>query len=146
MTIPNAPGSPVPRGRRIPLSRFWLDWRISFFLVAVCVLVVGVAVVALWGRPEILPSKAPSPPTTHRARAQFYEGVGKIDEAILEYQAALRVAPTDPAVYKALALLYERKDRFPEAASAYERFLELQPDAAEGPLIRSRIEALRQRK
>ncbi len=138
--------SPVPRGRRIPLSRFWLDWRISFFLVAVCVLVVGVAVVALWGRPNIAPSKPEPSTTSHRERAQFYEGIGKIDEAIREYQAALRMSFEDPALYTALAVVYEKAGRFREAVEAYERSLDLQTDAQERSIIRSRIEALRQRR
>lgn len=143
MSMPNFPESPVPRGRRIPLSRFWLDWRISFFLVAVCVVVIGVAVVALWGRPHILPSRAGSSPATHRERAQFYEGLGKTEDAIREYQAALRLDPEDPALYQALALLYETEGRFAEAIDAYERSLARQPDAQGRFAIRSRIEALR---
>jgi tetratricopeptide (TPR) repeat protein len=137
------PQSPVPRRRRIPLSRFWLDWRISFFLVTVCVVVVGVAVVALWGRPEFIRSGPGSSPATHRERAQFYEGLGKIDDAIHEYQAALRLSPEDPALYTALALLYEKEGRFAEAADTYERSLARQPDAQGRFAIRARIEALR---
>lgn len=140
------PQSPVPRGRRIPLSRFWLDWRISFFLVAVCVLVVGVAVVALWGRPYILPSRAGSSPASHRERAQFYEGLGKTEDAIREYQTALRLDPEDPALYQALALLYEGEGRLAEAADMYERVLDLQSDGQEGSMIRARIEALRRKR
>lgn len=142
----HAPESPVPRGRRIPLSRFWLDWRISFFLVAVCVLVVGVAVVALWGRPDVVPPQAEPSASIHRERAQFYEGLGKIEEAIREYQAALRMRPDDPALYTALALVYEKAGKFPEAAEAYERSLDLELDAQERADIRSRIEALRHRR
>lgn len=142
--MPNAPQSPVPRGRRIPLSYFWLDWRISFFLVAVCVLVVGVATVAIWGRPAVVPSVAGSSPAIHRERGQFYEGLGRIDEAIREYQAALRLSPGDPALHRVLALLFEKKGGFTEAITAYERYLELEPDAADRSTIRARIEHLRQ--
>ncbi|MFQ5961047.1 MAG: tetratricopeptide repeat protein [Candidatus Methylomirabilales bacterium] len=142
----NAPESRAPRRRRIPLSRFWLDWRISFFLVAVCVLVVGIAVVALWGRPEFIRSGPGSSPATHRERAQFYEGLGKNDDAIREYQAALRLSPEDPALYNALALLYEKEGRFAEAADMYERVLDLQPDAQGRSMIRARIEALRHKR
>jgi tetratricopeptide (TPR) repeat protein len=146
MSMPNAPESPVPRGRRIPLSRFWLDWRISFFLVAVCVVVIGIAVVALWGRPHILPSRAGSSSTTHRERAQFYERLGKTEDAIREYRAALRLDPENPALYQALALLYETEGRFAEAIDAYERSLARQPDAQERSVIRARIEALRHKR
>ncbi len=141
----NAPQSPVPRGRRIPLSRFWLDWRISFFLVAVCVLVVGVATVAIWGRPGVVPLVAGSSLAIHREKAQFYEGLGRIEEAIREYQAALRLSAGDPALHKGLALLFEKKGEFTEAIAAYERYLELEPDAADRSIIQTRIEQLRQR-
>ncbi|MEE8283223.1 MAG: tetratricopeptide repeat protein [candidate division NC10 bacterium] len=143
--MPNAPQSPVPRGRRIPLSYFWLDWRISIFLVAVCVLVVGVATVAIWGRPAVVPSVARSSPALHREKAQFYVGLGKLEEAIREYQAALRLSAGDPALHKGLALLFEKKGGFTEAIAAYERYLELEPDAADRSIIQTRIEQLRQR-
>jgi tetratricopeptide (TPR) repeat protein len=110
--------------------------------VAVCVLVVGVAVVALWGRPDVVSPKADSSATIHRERAQFYEGLGKIEDAIREYQAALRVSPEDPALYTALALVYEKAGRFADAVDAYERSLELQPDAQARTAIRSRMESL----
>lgn len=146
MVMSNTPESPVPRRRRIPLSRFWLDWRISFFLVAVCVVVVGVAVVALWGRPGIVSSRPGPSPASHRERAQFYEGLGKNKDAIRAYQAAIRLRPEDPAQYQALALLFEKEGRFAEAIAAYERSLDLQPDAHERAFIQSRIEALRHRR
>ncbi len=138
--------SPAPRRRRIPLSRFWLDWRISFFLVAVCVLVVGVAVVALWGRLEFMRSGPGSSRATHRERAQFYDGLGKTEDAIREYRAALRLDPEDPALYHALALLYEEEGRVAEAADMYERVLDLQSDGQERSMIRARIEALRRKR
>jgi len=140
----NTPKSPVPRGRRIPLSQFWLDWRISFFLIGVCVLVLGVALVALTGRPTVVPSVAGSSPAIHSERAQFYEGLGRIEDAIREYEAAIRQDPTDPALYRALALLFDREGRFAEAIVAYERILQLEPASPEDSAIRRRIAELRQ--
>ncbi|MGH7474274.1 MAG: tetratricopeptide repeat protein [Candidatus Methylomirabilales bacterium] len=142
----NTPKSPVPRGRRIPLSQFWLDWRISFFLLGVCVLVLGVALVALTVRPKVVPSVAGSSPAIHGERAQFYEGLGRIEDAIREYEAAIRQSPTDPALYRALALLFDREGRFADAIVAYERFLQLEPAAPEASAIRRRIAELRQRR
>ncbi len=139
------PQPSVPRGRRIPLSRFWLDWRISFFLVTVCVVVIGIAIVALWGRPEIVPSGAGSSPANHRELAQFYEGLGKTEEAIGEYQTAIRLSPDDPVLYEALALLFEKEGRFSEAIALYERSLELEAASAKASAIQMRIEQLRQR-
>ena len=142
----NVPKSPVPRGRRIPLSQFWLDWRISFFLLGVCVLVLGVALVALTGRPKVVPSVAGSSAADHRERAQFYEGLGRIEDAIRAYEAAIRQDPTDPALYRALALLFDREGRFAEAIVAYERLLQLEPASPEESAIRRRIAELRQRR
>ena len=79
----------------------------------------------------------------HRERAQFYEGIGKFDRAIREYQAALGLAPKDPGLHKSLARLFERQGRFADAVVSYERYLELQSDAAEDAAIRTRIEVLR---
>ena len=140
----NTPKSPVPRGRRIPLSQFWLDWRISLFLLGVCVLVLGVALVALTGRPTVVPSVAGSSPAIHSERAQFYEGLGRIEDAIREYEAAIRQSPTDPALYRALALLFDREGRFADAIVAYERLLQLEPASPEDSAIRRRIAELRQ--
>ena len=142
----NTPKSPVPRGRRIPLSQFWLDWRISLFLLGVCVLVLGVALVALTGRPTVVPSVAGSSPAIHSERAQFYEGLGRIEDAIREYEAAIRQSPTDPALYRALALLFDREGRFADAIVAYERILQLEPASPEASAIRRRIVELRQRR
>jgi len=142
----NTPKSPVPRGRRIPLSQFWLDWRISLFLIGVCVLVLGVALVALTGRPTVVPSVAGSSPAIHSERAQFYEGLGRIEDAIREYEAAIRLSPADPALYRALALLFDREGRFAEAIVAYERLLQLEPASPEESAIRRRIAELRQRR
>lgn len=140
------PQSPAPRGRRIPLSQFWLDWRISFFLIGVCVFVLGAALIALTGRPKVGPPVAGSSPTVHRERAQFYEGLGRIEDAIREYQAALRLSPADPGLHRALALLFDKKGRFAEAIAAYERVLQLEPASAEASAIRTRIAQLRQRR
>jgi len=142
----NTPKSLVPRGRRIPLSQFWLDWRISLFLIGVCVLVLGVALVALTGRPTVVPSVAGSSPAIHSERAQFYEGLGRIEAAIREYEAAIRLSPADPALYRALALLSDREGRFAEAIVAYERLLQLEPASPEESAIRRRIAELRQRR
>ena len=142
----NTPKSPVPRGRRIPLSQFWLDWRISLFLLGVCVVVVAAALIALTRGPTVVPAVGGSSPAIHRERAQFYEGLGRIEDAIREYEAAIRQSPTDPALYRALALLFDREGRFAEAIVAYERLLQLEPASPEEAAIRRRIAELRQRR
>jgi tetratricopeptide (TPR) repeat protein len=143
MMMPKMPRALGPRGRRIPLSRFWLDRRINLFLGGVCLLVLIAALASLWVGARATRSVAGSAPTIHRERAEFFEGIGEFDEAIRAYQAALDRAPADPGLHKRLALLYERQGRFAEAVASYERCLELQSEAAEVVAIRARIEALR---
>jgi Flp pilus assembly protein TadD len=115
-------------------------------MIGVCVLVLGAALVALTSRPRVVPSMAGSSPTVHRERAQFYEGLGRIEDAIREYEAAIRQKPTDAALHRALALLCDSEGRFAEAIVAYERFLQLEPAAPEASAIRRRITELRQRR
>jgi tetratricopeptide (TPR) repeat protein len=79
----------------------------------------------------------------HRERAQYYEGIGQIEEAIREYQAALHLSPGEPTLHQSLALLFERQGRFPDAVASYERYLEIDSGAADGSAIRTRIEVLR---
>lgn len=145
MMMPKVPPSPAPRGRRIPLSRFWLDRRINFFLLGVCLLVLIAALISLWEGPRATPTVAGSSPAMYRERAQFYESIGQIEEAIREYEAALHLSPGDPTLHKSVALLFERQGRFAEAVASYERYLELGSEAAENSAIRSRIEELRKR-
>jgi tetratricopeptide (TPR) repeat protein len=146
MTMPGIQPSDVPRGRRIPLSRFWLDWRISLFLVGVCLVVAAAALGALWGGPSVAPSFSRSSPVIHRERAQLYEGLGRIEDAIVEYQAALRLSPADPALHRALALLFEKEGRSAEAIVSYERSLQLAPAGAEAVTVRTRLEELRRQR
>jgi tetratricopeptide (TPR) repeat protein len=131
------------RDRRIPLSRFWLDWRISFFLVGVCLLILGAVVIALWRGPEATPPVFVPSATVHRERAEVYERLGKMAEAVQEYQAALRLAPEDPAIHKALAQLLEKQGRREEALIHYERSLQLDPASKDLSAIQERIERLR---
>lgn len=137
---------PVPRGRRIPLSRFWLDRRISLFLVGVCLLILGAVIVLLWRAPAAPPPAFVPSATGHRERAELYEQLGEMAEAVEEYRAALRLAPEDPALHKALAQLLERQGRWEEAATHYERSLHLSPASQELPALRERIEGLRKAK
>jgi tetratricopeptide (TPR) repeat protein len=142
----NSPRAPAPRGRRIPLSRFWLDWRISFFLLAVCLLVVGAGLGALWSGLSTGPPPADSSAAVYRERAQLYEGLGKVEEAITEYQAALRLTPTDPGLYRELGDLFEKQGRNEEAVALYEQAVTRVPAGAEAPALQGRLERLRGRR
>ena len=131
------------RGRRVPLSRFWLDRRISLFLLGVCLLVLGAVIIALRSGPKATPPVLLPSAVIHRERAELYERLGKMAEAIQEYRAALRLAPEDPAIHKSLAQLLEKEGKREEALTYYERYLQLDPASQEASTIRERIEGLR---
>lgn len=109
-------------------------------------MVLVAALISLRTPPRATRSVAGFSRAMHRERARFYEGIGKFDEAIREYQAALHRAPEDPGLHKSLALLFEQQGRFADAVASYERYLDLRSDAAEDSAVRARIEVLRRRR
>jgi len=56
--------------------------------------------------------------------ANAYLELGRLDEAIAEYQRVLKLNPNYPLVHYHLALAYERKDQRDQARSEYEKFLQ----------------------
>jgi len=85
--------------------------------------------------------------------ARAYEGLGKTDEAIAEYQKLITFDPDgpdrlliNPMYHYSLAKLYEKKGQADLAVTQYRRFLELWKDAdpvfTEPAEARKRIEAL----
>ncbi len=82
----------------------------------------------------------------HRESAQLYQGLGKIKEAIREYQAALHLSPREPELHWALAVLFEKEGRLAEAIASYEHYLQLEPDSAKASAVRRWIEELRRRR
>jgi len=112
-------------------------------LVGVCLLVLGAVIIALWWGPEATPPVLLPSATVHRERAEIYERLGKMAEAVQEYQAALRLAPEDPALHKVLAQLLEKQGKWEEAMTHYARYLQLDPAARDLSTILERLEGLR---
>jgi tetratricopeptide (TPR) repeat protein len=61
--------------------------------------------------------------------ADAYLELGRLDEAIAEYERILRLNPNYPLAHYHLALAYERKGQREQARAAYQRFLEIWKDA-----------------
>jgi len=56
--------------------------------------------------------------------ANAYLELGRLDEAIVEYERVLRLNPNYPRVHYHLAQIYERKGELDRARASYERFLQ----------------------
>jgi tetratricopeptide (TPR) repeat protein len=74
------------------------------------------------------------PPTWHidayeDCLANAYLELGRLDEAIAEYERILKLNPNYPLVHYHLAQAYERKGQGDQALTAYERFLQTWEDA-----------------
>jgi eukaryotic-like serine/threonine-protein kinase len=61
--------------------------------------------------------------------ANAYLELGRLDEAIAEYQRILNLNPNYPLIHYHLALAYERKGQRDSARTEYERFLQVWKDA-----------------
>ena len=61
--------------------------------------------------------------------ANAYLELGRLDEAIAEYERILRLNPNYPLVRYHLAQAYERKGLRDQARAEYERFLQVWKDA-----------------
>jgi tetratricopeptide (TPR) repeat protein len=62
---------------------------------------------------------------------------GLIDEAISEYQAALRLDPSVSEAHYNLAVLYVREKKAPDlAAQSFKRFLDLDPESERAESVR----------
>jgi tetratricopeptide (TPR) repeat protein/DNA-binding winged helix-turn-helix (wHTH) protein len=69
--------------------------------------------------------------------ANAYLELGKLDEAIAEYERVLRLNPNYPLAHYHLAQAYEQKNQPQRARAEYERFLQIWNDAdAEIPEVR----------
>ncbi len=60
-------------------------------------------------------------------RAQRFAGMGRYDEAVAAYLAALRLRPDDIAALNNLGFAYQAQKNFPQAAEIFSRVLKLSP-------------------
>jgi tetratricopeptide (TPR) repeat protein len=78
--------------------------------------------------------------------ANAYMELGRLDEAIAEYERILRLNPNYPLAHYHLGQAYERKGQREQARTAYERFLEIwkhaDPDIPEVVAAKQRLAGL----
>lgn len=83
-------------------------------------------------------------PEAHTGLALVYEDKGQYEEAAEEFRSAIaQLSETEPVLYQLLGAVYEKQEKYKEAVAAYDKYLELAPDGALAPAIRSVIEQLR---
>jgi len=75
-----------------------------------------------------------TPAEEHFNRGVTYHNEGRLDEAIREYQAALRVNPNYAETHYNLGLAYRQQGRLDEAIHEYEAALRINPDDVESHL------------
>ena len=83
--------------------------------------------VKLWNRALALDSHNG---TAHANLGQALETIGRDDDAIREYQTALRIRATHPNMHRALASVFNRKGRLEEALVEYQEDIRQNPDRA----------------
>jgi serine/threonine protein kinase/Flp pilus assembly protein TadD len=71
---------------------------------------------------------AQDPPGAHFACGNWLRGVGRLEEAIVEYKEALRLMPNLPMAHYILGAALWQKGRPDEAISEFKEHLRLQPD------------------
>ncbi|NOZ61529.1 MAG: tetratricopeptide repeat protein [Calditrichaeota bacterium] len=64
----------------------------------------------------------------HRSLGYIYDNLGRIEEAIDQYEKALAIDEKRPADWKRLALLYIKNDQTDDAIRAYEKVVKLDPN------------------
>jgi predicted aspartyl protease len=71
---------------------------------------------------------APESPRARHGSARALASHSKLDEALVEAQAALKLAPRDGEIYHTVGSIYERMGRFEQAAAAYTDYINLLPN------------------
>jgi tetratricopeptide (TPR) repeat protein/predicted Ser/Thr protein kinase len=68
----------------------------------------------------------------HICLGLVFNGTGKYDEALKQYQQAVDLQPTNDIAFAGLALAYERLNRLDEAEKTYRQAISLRPSSAGG--------------
>ena len=84
-----------------------------------------------------LSRSSPADESLHFRLAVAARKAGLVDEAIAEYQAALKLDPSLAEAHYNLAVLYVREKQAPDlAAESFQRFLELDPESDRAESVR----------
>ncbi|HSU75676.1 MAG TPA: M48 family metalloprotease [Burkholderiales bacterium] len=79
------------------------------------------------------------------ARGEVYRlraAEGDLDAALKDFRAAAALGNEPPETHRGLGLVYRATRHAPEARTSFERYLQLAPDAADGPMIRNYLQEL----
>jgi tetratricopeptide (TPR) repeat protein len=68
-------------------------------------------------------------PAFYNARALRFQELGKLDEALAEFNQALRLKPRDVTLLNAIGMCYVRCNRVNEGIAAFERALSVSPES-----------------
>ncbi|HEY5448510.1 MAG TPA: tetratricopeptide repeat protein, partial [Polyangia bacterium] len=96
-------------------------------------------------KPVAAPAPEPAPPTPARglrevlAEAEKLLAQGEVGDACARGEEANKLAPKSPQVHKFLGKCYMRAGRTREANDNYKQYLELAPNAADAPFVKSMI-------
>jgi tetratricopeptide (TPR) repeat protein len=78
---------------------------------------------------DVLLREYPRSQSSHLLRALALDGLGRLDEAKLSYEAALRIAPKDPQILARFGMHFMQREAWGEAIRQLERSLAVAPDA-----------------
>ena len=93
--------------------------------------------------PAPTPTPAVSPAVEHFEKGFDYFQQEKWDEAIAEFQEAIRLDPAFSAAYLGLGYSYVSKGEFQKATEALEKYLQLEPGADNRAQVESDIQQMR---
>jgi tetratricopeptide (TPR) repeat protein len=93
--------------------------------------------------PAPTPAPAVSPAVEHFEKGFDYFQQEKWDEAVAEFQEAIRLDPVFSAAYLGLGYSYVSKGEFQKATEALEKYLQLEPGADNRAQVESDIQQMR---
>jgi serine/threonine protein kinase/tetratricopeptide (TPR) repeat protein len=69
----------------------------------------------------------PNLAAAHECLGTLYSGTGRYENAVTEFENALKAEPTNDDAYRGLARTYEELGKLPEAEKTYQRAIDLRP-------------------
>jgi tetratricopeptide (TPR) repeat protein/TolB-like protein/predicted Ser/Thr protein kinase len=69
----------------------------------------------------------PNLAAAHECLGTLYSGTGHYEDAVTEFESALKAEPTNDDAYRGLAKTYEQLEKLPEAEKTYQRAIDLRP-------------------
>jgi tetratricopeptide (TPR) repeat protein len=93
--------------------------------------------------PPPTPTPAVSPAVEHVEKGFDYFQQEKWDEAIAEFQEAIRLDPEFGDAYWGLGYIYVNEGEFEKAIEALEKYLQLEPDASDRAQVEAHIQQMR---